>query len=142
MTYGGRPFAISLGRSKSEGLFKMNGKRRILVVDDDAEIRGLVRNVLERVGYEVSTARDGAQAIDLLAKSDYDVVLLDVMMPGLSGLEVVESLRRDNSAVLAHTYLLTASLSKRFEQLPVRGIIEKPFDIHDLVAETKDCIGH
>ena len=120
----------------------MNGKRRILIVDDDAEIRMLVRNVLERAGYEVATARDGVQAIDLLAKSDYDVVLLDVMMPGVNGLEVVESLRRDNSPVLAHTYLLTASLSRRFEGLPVRGIIEKPFDIHDLVAETKDCIGH
>ena len=120
----------------------MNGKRRILVVDDDPGIRELVRNVLERAGYEVATARDGSQAIMLLAKSDYDVVLLDVMMPGVNGLEVVESLQRDNSAVLAHTYLLTASLSKRYEELPVRGIIAKPFDIHDLLAETKDCIGH
>jgi CheY-like chemotaxis protein len=121
----------------------MNGKRRILVVDDDPGIRELVRNVLERAGYEVATARDGSQAIMLLAKSDYDVVLLDVMMPGVNGLEVVESLQRDkNDAVLAHTYLLTASLSKRYEELPVRGIIAKPFDIHDLLAETKDCIGH
>ena len=120
----------------------MNGKRRILVVDDDAAIRSLVRRVLEHAGYEVATARDGREAIALIARDDYDVVLLDVMMPGVDGLEVVESLRRDNSAVLAHTYLLTASFSKRLDELPVRGIIAKPFDIHDLIAETKDCIGH
>jgi len=120
----------------------MTGKRRILAVDDDADIRGLVRRVLERAGYEVTTARDGREAIALLARDDYDVVLLDVMMPGLDGLEVVESLRRENSPVLAHTYLLTASLSKNLDDLPVRGIIAKPFDIHDLIAETKDCIGH
>ena len=120
----------------------MNGKRRILVVDDDAAIRSLVRRVLERAGYEVATARDGGEAIALIARDDYDVVLLDVMMPGVDGLEVVESLARENSPVLAHTYLLTASLSKRLDDLPVRGIIAKPFDIHDLIAETKDCIGH
>ena len=120
----------------------MNGKRRILVVDDDPGIRGLVRTVLERAGYEVAMARDGMQAIEMLGKSDYDVVLLDVMMPRLSGIDVVESLQRNNSPVLAHTYLLTASALPRYEHLPVRGVIGKPFDIDALVAETKDCIGH
>ncbi|HEU5162929.1 MAG TPA: response regulator [Thermoanaerobaculia bacterium] len=120
----------------------MNAKRRILVVDDEPSIRTMVRAVLERAGYEVATARNGFEAIEMIAAEDYDVVLLDVMMPKLDGLEVVDALKKDNSPVLAHTYLLTASPSQRLLELPVRGVIVKPFDIHELVAETKDCIGH
>jgi CheY-like chemotaxis protein len=98
-------------------------KRRILVVDDEASIRAMVKTVLERVGYDVTTARNGREAIALLAQSDFDVVLLDVMMPVLGGVDVVESLRKDNLGVLAHTYLLTAGDAERLTGLPVRGII-------------------
>lgn len=120
----------------------MNGKRRILVVDDEASIRAMVRSVLERAGYDVTTARNGREAIALLATSDYDVVLLDVMMPVLGGVDVVDELRKEHVGVLAHTYLLTAGDMDRLTDLPVRGIIAKPFDIARLVAEAKDCIGH
>jgi OmpR family response regulator RpaB len=120
----------------------MNAKRRILVVDDEASIRTLVKTVLERAGYDVTTARDGREAIALLATSDYDVVLLDVIMPRLNGLGVIDELRRNNTAVLAHTYLLTGGDSAQFADLPVRGVIAKPFDISNLIAEAKDCIGH
>jgi len=116
-------------------------KRKILVVDDDASIRTIVRTVLESAGYEVTTARNGCEAIVLIAAGDYDVVLLDVMMPKLDGLGVVEELRKNNSPVLAHTYLLTTG-KQPLDDLPVRGVIAKPFDIRSLLAETKDCIGH
>ena len=120
----------------------MTSKRRILIVDDDAQIRTLVRTVLERAGYEVTAARNGHEAITLLAASDYDVILLDVMMPQVDGLEVVDELRRTASPSLAHTYLLSAGDTDQLLNLPVRGVITKPFDISALVAETKDCIGH
>jgi CheY-like chemotaxis protein len=120
----------------------MTSKRRILVVDDEASIRTLVRTVLERAGYEVTTARDGIEAIGLLAQSDYDVGLLDVSMTNLSGLGVVDELRKQNNATLAHTYLLSAGNLESLAELPVRGLIAKPFDIARLVAEAKDCIGH
>ncbi len=102
----------------------------------------MVRVVLERAGFEVTTARNGFQAIALIAARDYDVVLLDVMMPKLDGLEVVDELRRNHNPILAHTYLLTAGQPQQLEELPVRGVITKPFDVQALLAETKDCIGH
>lgn len=120
----------------------MNAKRRILVVDDDASIRTMVRTALERAGYEVATAGNGYEAIALIVANDYDVVLLDVMMPKLDGVAVVDQLRKENSPVLAHTYLLTGGDPQTLKDLPVRGFIEKPFDLHALLAETKDCIGH
>ena len=120
----------------------MNAKRRILIVDDDAGVRAMVRTVLERAGFDVTTARDGREAITLLAAADYDVVLLDVVMPRFDGLDVVDELRKTNSPILAHTYLLSGEDGERLRDLPVRGVIMKPFDITTLVAEAKDCIGH
>jgi CheY-like chemotaxis protein len=117
-------------------------KRRILVVDDDASIRTMVRIVLERAGYEVTTARNGCEAIACLADRDFDVVLLDVMMPKLNGIGVVDQLRKENSPVLAHTYLLTAGETADLAALPVRGLIGKPFEVQTILDETKDCIGH
>ena len=120
----------------------MTSKRRILVVDDDLSVRTLVKTVLERAGYEVTTARDGREAISLLAASDFDVVLLDVIMPKLDGLGVVDELRKSKLSVLAHTYLLSGGDPESLGNLPVRGVIAKPFDINTLVAEARDCIGH
>ena len=120
----------------------MNARRRILIVDDDAQIRTMVRAVLERAGFDVTTARDGREAIALLTVDDFDVVLLDVVMPVVDGLDVVDELRKSNSPVLAHTYLLSGDYGDHLRDLPVRGIIAKPFDISALVAEAKDCIGH
>jgi DNA-binding response OmpR family regulator len=120
----------------------MSSKRKILVVDDDASIRMMARTVLGRAGYEVETARNGSEAISLIAENDYDVVLLDAVMPKLDGLAVVAQLQKENSPVLAHTYLLTARNSRVVGELPVRGVIAKPFDIQRLLIETRDCIGH
>ena len=105
MTYVGRSLASILG---------VSNKRRILIVDDEPSIRMLVRTVLERAGYDVTTARDGREAIALLAASDYDLVLLDVIMPNLSGLGVVDELRKDKIGVLAHTYLMTGGDANQF----------------------------
>ncbi|HSP16615.1 MAG TPA: response regulator [Thermoanaerobaculia bacterium] len=120
----------------------MNGKRRILVVDDDPAVRAYVRAALEHAGYDVTTARDGYEAISRIAASDYDVVLLDVTLPRLDGVEVVEHFSKENNPVLAHTYLLTPASPQEYGELPVCGVIGKPFDIRALLAEAKDCIGH
>ena len=140
MVYDGGPFAIPPGRSK--GGKQMGTRRRILVVDDDPIVRNQVRAVLEHTGYEVITARDGREAISLISHDDYDVVLLDVAMPKLDGLSVVDELRKTNNPVLSHTYLMAAGEPDDLLDLPVRGVIAKPFDFSRLVAETKDCIGH
>jgi DNA-binding response OmpR family regulator len=115
---------------------------RILVVDDDATVRSLMRSILERAGYEVTTAHDGRAAIARLAESDFDLVLLDVVMPHLDGVSVVHELEKSNRPVLAHTYLLSGTDPNRYGDLPVAGVIGKPFDIRALLAEAKSCIGH
>jgi|ERR1051326_7540029 len=68
---------------------------RVLIVDDDPLTRDLVRAVLEDATYDVQVAVDGVQALDFAREHAPDLILLDVMMPGINGFQVAEALRRD-----------------------------------------------
>ena len=66
---------------------------RILVVDDDRDIRDLVAIKLESAGLEVETRADGSQALEAAVQGDWSVIVLDVMMPGMSGIDVLRAIR-------------------------------------------------
>ncbi len=68
-------------------------KSHILVVDDEPHVRDAVQRVLEREGYEVTTAADGETALSLVSEQEPDVVLLDIIMPGMGGREVCQKIR-------------------------------------------------
>jgi CheY-like chemotaxis protein len=72
---------------------------RVLIVDDDRQIREMLRATLEREGYEVEEAADGRAAIVLYAQSPADVVLADLIMPEMEGIETILRLRRDDPNV-------------------------------------------
>jgi len=69
--------------------------RRILVVDDQADIRELTGTVLENAGYRVETRGSGTEALDLVAQQPFDMVLLDINMPGMDGWETLRLIRAD-----------------------------------------------
>jgi DNA-binding response OmpR family regulator len=79
---------------------------KILAVDDNAQVRELVRDFLESRGYEVALAEDGSAALEAIAASPPDVLLLDLMMPGVSGLAVLRRVRAEHPQV--PTLVLTA----------------------------------
>lgn len=72
-------------------------KYKILIADDEAEIRDVLRLYLEKDGYEVTEAADGAEAMERLRKEKPDLAILDVMMPGLDGYRVLRNIREDNN---------------------------------------------
>jgi len=117
---------------------------RVLVVDDNPMNVELVADNLEKEGYAVERAFSGEEALKKIAEAAFDVVLLDVMMPGLSGYEVCERLKRDEKTRLLPVVMLTA-LDKREDK--IRGItagaddfINKPFDRAELLIRVKSCI--
>jgi len=114
--------------------------RRALVVDDDAGIRILVARVLTREGFEVDSARDGAEAIELMMRNDYDIITLDLMMPRVDGFAVVRYMTRHWPEKLASVVVMTAYGASALEQVcpPVGRTLEKPFDINDLLAEAAE----
>lgn len=82
--------------------------RDVLVVDDTRDCLVILRSMLEGSGFEVRTAQSGADALAQIEERIPDVVLLDVMMPGMSGLEVVERLRADHATARIPVILVTA----------------------------------
>jgi DNA-binding NtrC family response regulator len=72
----------------------MGRQSRVLVVDDDAEMRALLLDVLRGDGYEVAEAKDGAEAVLAVRNRDFDVILMDKNMPGPSGLDLLPGFRR------------------------------------------------
>jgi DNA-binding response OmpR family regulator len=111
--------------------------RKILIVDDDAAVRGLVRDVLEIEGYEVSVAEDGFAALRRIDVERPDCVVLDVMMPGMDGHAVLSRLRAaDNGAALPVVMLTAASDDAQAWQAWSGGVdyfLAKPFDPSELL---------
>ena len=83
-------------------------ERTLLVVDDNPANRDLLSRRLERKGFRVIVAEDGQRALDILATSRVDLVLLDVMMPGISGLEVLRRIRETQPPSALPVVMVTA----------------------------------
>jgi len=115
--------------------------RRVLVVDDDVSIRVLVSRVLSRAAYEVEVARDGAEAIEMLARNHYSAIVLDLMMPRVDGVGVVKYLTEHDSETLKNVIVLTAFGAKALSSVcpPVGRFLEKPFDVDALMREVTEC---
>jgi two-component system, OmpR family, response regulator ResD len=110
-------------------------EKRILVVDDDDAIRRLLITVLNRRGFSVDTARDGAAAVELLVSCRYALLLLDLMMPRLSGWEVIDFLAGLPHGARPLVIVLTAGTEPRpLSADVVTALIHKPFDV-DLLAD-------
>src|ERR1700720_4326409 len=86
---------------------------RILVVDDDPQIRRVMRVSLTAEGYEVSDARSGEEALERLHRENYDLVLLDVNMPDMGGIEVCRTLRRGRHGVELAIVMLTVRTAEK-----------------------------
>lgn len=116
----------------------------ILVVDDDPEIVTLLSTRLSRRGYKVSTAGDGASAIELARRELPDLILLDVMMPGKSGWEVARALKQDPTTANVKIMMVTAIGEKTNEiTAPIYGAdahIDKPFEFENLEQKIKDLL--
>ena len=107
----------------------------ILIVEDDATIRVTVGNFLARKGYDISVAEDGAAALHLLKQQDFRLVLLDLHLPDMNGLEVLAKLRESDDQTLV--VIMTAFPEVRTAVATLKAgaydYIHKPFDLEDLL---------
>jgi len=114
------------------------GAVRVLVVDDEPDFRGTVRRRLEQEGYAVQEAADGAEALRCLAVQTYDLCIVDLSMPGMTGLRLLESLRAGGRAA-PPTIMVTAfgdwgSYARALE-LGAVTFLSKPLPMADLLRE-------
>ncbi|HEY8132857.1 MAG TPA: response regulator [Thermoanaerobaculia bacterium] len=116
-------------------------EKRILVVDDDAAIRTLLFTILRRRGLAVDVARNGEEALERLRECIYVLMLLDLMMPVMSGWEVLDRLAGIDTARQPVVVVLTAGTEPRGVSPEfVAGSIRKPFDMQLLLDTVTGCI--
>lgn len=120
----------------------MNHKGRILVVDDEEVVRDVLSTLLRAENYHVDLAENGVQALDMVRGGDYGVVLLDLMMPDMDGLQVLESFHKTEG--IPETVVLTAfaSIEKavRATQLGAFDFIAKPFKNDEILLVIKNAL--
>ena len=114
---------------------EMGAVMRILIADDDRALRNLMRLVAARVGFEVDTAANGVEALEMLHENDYAIAVLDLMMPHISGYEVLERLGdlKKCPAIVVVTAMNDTHISG-LDPARVNSILRKPFDIDMLAA--------
>jgi DNA-binding response OmpR family regulator len=120
------------------GRKRVMGKVRILVLDDDTEILQLIRRTLEMEGYNVDAFPDGDSALTFLKKKKEDLILLDIMMPGIDGYQVLRQIRQDyNIPVIMLTAISDVDAIEKSVELGADGYITKPFRTEELLARVR-----
>jgi DNA-binding response OmpR family regulator len=113
---------------------------RLLVVDDDCEVRTALAGVLTQEGYLVETARDGREALGALRSAPPDLVLLDLLMPGMNGFELLTELRHEHIATEPKIIVVTSSRGFTAKDLGVTAVVCKPFDVDRLIGTIKAVV--
>jgi two-component system response regulator (stage 0 sporulation protein F) len=117
--------------------------RRVLIVDDDAEMRALLADVLQNEGYEVGEAKDGAEAVLALRAKRFDVLLMDKNMPGPSGLDLLPGFRRvcpQSPIIMMTAFGDVPSYMEAMEKGAVEFLF-KPFRMEELKTAIEKVIG-
>lgn len=118
--------------------------KKLLLADDDRDLEPLVRVMLKGRGFRIETAHNGADALELMEKGKYAVVLLDLMMPKMNGIDVIEHLALRSPDLARRIIIVTAAdpkLLRSLDRSSIGGVILKPFDINvmmDLVEQVAD----
>jgi two-component system OmpR family response regulator len=105
---------------------------RILLVEDDPGIRRFLEVVVARGGFIVDSATDGAEALRLLKQNTYDLMLLDLMLPRVSGFEVISALRKLKTRPTV--IVVTSNDANDLDPNIIASIVRKPFDLHELMT--------
>lgn len=118
---------------------------KILVVDDDINNRLLLRLVLEHAGHEITEASDGGEALALANAREPDLIIMDLHMPGMDGIDFIKALRGDTALTKTRVALYTATASdesmRQFMELAGIGcLIEKPSEPKQLLKSVEEAL--
>jgi len=116
--------------------------KKILIADDDNELRANLSEILTGAGYQTTEASSGKEAIEKISAEDFDIMLLDLMMPGMSGIEALSEIRRISPKI--RVIMITAFATVENAVTAIKNgasdYIAKPFRINELLAVIKRAI--
>ena len=117
--------------------------KKIIVAEDSSVIQNLTKKILSQLNYEVSSVKNGQQVIDLLAKNEFDLVLLDIHMPVMDGMECAKQIRssdgsNQNIPIIAITGNADNYTMEDFEEAGINAFIPKPLNYDSVVEMVKN----
>lgn len=115
--------------------------KKILIVEDDELNRKLFQSILHEAGYDVLSASNGDEEISIMRRESPDLILLDIIMPGKSGLEVLKILKDQGLLRGSKVYALTATYLSEEDALNFDGIITKPIRVIEFKETIQKAIG-
>ena len=114
----------------------------ILVVDDETEIRRIVSILLKQEGYRALEASNGSEALTVLGQETPDLVLLDIIMPGMDGFEVCQAIRENPRTASVPVIMLSAVSNQVHDStIKVDDYVPKPFKARDLLSRIEALVG-
>ncbi len=115
---------------------------KILIVDDDRDICEYMRTMLEATGYEVATLSDPTRAVDRVREEEFHVLIIDLMMPKMDGIELIQRIRKVDSdvAIVVFTGYPSVETAVDALKLNVSDYVKKPFDMDDFREKIADIL--
>ena len=121
----------------------MTSKGRVLAIDDEEPIRMLIKRVLTAQGYEVTVAQDGLQGLEMLQRKRFDVVLMDIRMDMLDGIEAITVLKSSASPtpiIIVTGYAREEDVVQCAHEAGVSHVLHKPFALSELIDAVEHTI--
>ena len=112
--------------------------KKILVVDDEVEVCNLIRDILETEGFEADVSYSGKECLQKVNEDGYSALLLDIMMPGLSGEDVLKLLRKEGEKI--PVVYVTIKPKAEIDTRKVDGFVQKPFKNEELIDVVKSVV--
>jgi len=114
-------------------------KKKILVVDDSTSNTLLLQNFLEDEGFDIQVANSGKEAIKVVPQFEPDLILLDLMMPGLNGIDVMKSISSQIPVIMISANK-DPKLVAEAQEAGIKSYIQKPIDFDEILQEIANCI--
>jgi len=111
-----------------------NDKKRILVIEDDQEMRSLLKDFFEEEGFEIHSVSNGSEAFRILVRELFDLVITDIRMPGLTGLDIIPGIKKlqPNVLIIVITAFGSDEIRLRAMARGATAYLEKPLHFHEL----------
>jgi len=111
-----------------------DSKNRILIVEDDEEMRALLRDMIEEEGYKTASVSNGWEAFRKLAKESFDLIITDIRMPGLTGLDILPGIKRlqPDAPIIVITAFGSEEVHRKALERGATAYLEKPIHFHKL----------
>ena len=117
---------------------------KILIADDSATVRHLILKFLDGEGYDIVTTSDSANVVDLIHEINPDLVISDIMMPGMDGYTFVRHIRKENPKESLPVIIMSTKSKESMEDLflsyGISGYLQKPFDKEQLISMIKNVL--